>query len=535
MTIFKSPRKPVKIPEVDLYSFLFSGKVDSNRPFVVDSLTGEAISHADFKKRVDKLAAGFHQYGLKEREVIGIYSPNHIEYGLALVAAVRLGACATTVNPTYTPEELNFQLVDSGARILITIPDLIANARKAIVGTKVERIYVFGKIGVQDVSPLRTLEIDALPPRVEIKDLRERDCFLCYSSGTTGKAKGVELTHHNVVSNILQIVDIESDVLTPNEVYCGVLPLYHIYGLVVSFSVAIYLGFTLVIMAKFDLEQYLNVVQTYKVSIAHVVPPILIAMTKSPISEKYNLRSIKMVFSGAAPLGRELQEEATAKLKCNIKQGYGMTELSPVSHVTPNLPAVNKPGAIGILVSNQEAKIVDPVTGKELGIGEEGELWVRGPNVMKGYLNRPDANAETIDKYGFLHTGDIAMVDSDGYYYITERLKELIKVKGLQVAPAELEALLLSHPVIADCAVIGVPDERTGEIPKAYITLKPRNPPTDKTRKDIIEFIEKKVAPHKRLRDVEFIDAIPKTASGKILRRILRDRAKQQQQVPSKL
>jgi len=251
--------------------------------------------------------------------------------------------------------------------------------------------------------------------------------------------------------------------------------------------------------------------------------------------EKYDISSLRVIFCAAAPLGKEIQVEAMDRLKLLVKQGYGMTELSPGSHVPYSDASKLVLGSIGVLLPNQEAKIVDPETGKELGYDEEGELWLRGPNVMKGYLNRPEATAETIDKDGFLHTGDIAKVNRDNYFFITDRLKELIKVKGLQVAPAELEAVLLTHPAVADAAVIGVPEERAGEVPKAFVVLKPGQKQSKETSDSIIAFLGGKLAPHKQLRGgVEFMEAIPKAASGKILRRILRDQEKEKQKQKQK-
>jgi 4-coumarate--CoA ligase len=245
---------------------------------------------------------------------------------------------------------------------------------------------------------------------------------------------------------------------------------------------------------------------------------MVLALAKHPIVDDYDLSSVKSLFSGAAPLGPELAEEAHRRIGASTAQGYGMTELSPVSHACRL--GDHRPGSIGILVANAEARVVDPETGEDLGVGEDGEIWCRGPMVMRGYLNRPDATAETIDDDGWLHTGDIGHVDPDGYWYVVDRLKELIKVKGFQVPPAELEALLITHPAVADCAVVGIPDVESGEVPKAFVVLAAgaECPPTD-----LQEFVAGHVASYKQLRVVEFVDAIPKSPSGKILRRLLRD------------
>jgi 4-coumarate--CoA ligase len=279
-------------------------------------------------------------------------------------------------------------------------------------------------------------------------------------------------------------------------------------------------GGKVVTMARFDLEQFLQLSQDYKVTRAFVAPPIVLALAKHPIVDNYDLSTLQSVFSGAAPLGAELAEEAATRLGCEVAQGYGMTELSPVSHATP--AGQFKPGTIGILTPSTMSRIVDPESGKDLGIGEDGEIWVKGPQVMPGYLNNAEATAATIDEDGWLHTGDVGHVDDDGHFTIVDRLKELIKFKGFQVPPAELEALLVTHPAIADAAVIGVPDDEAGELPKAFIALKEGE---STSAEEIQRFVADKVASYKQVRIVQFVDSIPKSASGKILRRLLRDQS----------
>ena len=278
-------------------------------------------------------------------------------------------------------------------------------------------------------------------------------------------------------------------------------------------------GGKVVTMPRFDLEQFLSLCQENKIKRGFVVPPVVLALAKHPLVDKYDLSSVKSLFSGAAPLGAELADEAAKRLDCEVVQGYGMTELSPVSHSTPD--GHYKPGTIGLLIPNTECRIVDPETGKDLGQDEDGEIWVRGPQVMPGYLNNETATKDTIDDDGWLHTGDIGHIDADGHFTIVDRLKELIKYKGFQVPPAELEALLVTHPAVADAAVIGIPDDEAGELPKAFITLKPG---AEASEDDIKSFVASEVATYKQLRLVEFIDEIPKSASGKILRRLLRDK-----------
>jgi len=277
-------------------------------------------------------------------------------------------------------------------------------------------------------------------------------------------------------------------------------------------------GATIITVPRFDLEQVLSIIQEHRVTRFFAVPPIVLAFAKHPLVDQYDLSSLRQVFSGAAPLSAELAAEAAARIDCEVVQGYGMTEMSPVSHLT--LMGGFKPGTCGVTVPNAQCRIVDPVTGEDKPVGGEGELWVRGPMVMKGYLNNSAATAATIDADGWLHTGDVGVIDADGHLTIVDRVKELIKFKGFQVAPAELEALLLTHPAVADAAVIGIPDEEAGEIPRAFVVLKPGQ---ELLAADLTEFTRAHVATYKVIHDVVFTDVIPKSASGKILRRVLRD------------
>ncbi len=275
-------------------------------------------------------------------------------------------------------------------------------------------------------------------------------------------------------------------------------------------------GSTIVTMPRFDLEQFLQIGEKYQITLAHLVPPVVLALSKSPIVENYRLSKLKTIFSGAAPLGEDLTKACMERMNCALRQGYGMTETSPVTHSSPADPAKVKFGSIGVAAPSTEVKVVDVDTGELLGPNQKGEICVRGPQIMKGYLNKPDATANTIDSEGWLHTGDIGYVDDDGHFFIVDRLKELIKYKGFQVPPAELEAVLLTHPCVADAAVIPYPDDEAGEVPKAIVVLRKAS-----EADDIIEFVAERVAPHKRIKYLEFAEQIPKSPSGKILRRVL--------------
>jgi acyl-CoA synthetase (AMP-forming)/AMP-acid ligase II len=339
---------------------------------------------------------------------------------------------------------------------------------------------------------------------------------LPYSSGTTGFSKGVMLTHRNLVANLMQTtacIDITED-----EKILAFLPFFHIYGMTVIMNQGLYQGATLVSMPRFELEPCLQAVQDHRVTRFFLVPPIVVLLAKHPAIDKYDLSSVERAFSGAAPLDADTAEAASKRIGCRISQGYGLTETSPVTHIVADRETP-VPGSVGSAVPNTECKVVDVASGKELGRNEDGEIWARGPQVMKGYLNNEGATRSSIDADGFFHTGDIGHIDDRDQYFIVDRLKELIKYKGFQVAPAELEALLLSHPDVADCAVIGVLDEEDEEVPKAFVVLKQ---PT--SNEEIMEFVAARVAPHKKIRRVEVVDQIPKSPTGKILRRILRDR-----------
>jgi acyl-CoA synthetase (AMP-forming)/AMP-acid ligase II len=298
-------------------------------------------------------------------------------------------------------------------------------------------------------------------------------------------------------------------------VLIGVLPFFHIYGMTVIMNMGLHSGATVVTMPRFDLEQFLGLIEQHRVSTAYVVPPIALALAKHPLVDEHDLSSLRVIMSGAAPLGPELTEQVAERISAPVTQGYGMTELSPVTHLCP-LDRI-KPGSIGLPVPGTETRIVDPESGED---ADRGELWIRGPQVMVGYLNNDEATAETITDEGWLRTGDIAEADGEGFLTIVDRLKELIKYKGFQVPPAELEAVLIAHPAVSDCAVIGVPDEEAGELPKGFVVVAEGAEASDE---ELLDHVAEQVSPQKKLRLIERVEAIPKSASGKILRRELRD------------
>ncbi|KAJ3185701.1 hypothetical protein HDU85_001055 [Gaertneriomyces sp. JEL0708] len=533
--VFTSSVPSTPPPIVDSYTYVFDSpnagrgqaSVAPKRDQIalVDAVSGESVTYGELVHRINRFASGLRaRLALTKWDVVGVFSPNQLDYPTVVFGTLRAGCTVTLANPTYTADELAYQLKDAGARILITCAPLLPIAAKAAAqaGIPPEAIFIFGRESVggkktiYDIFSCEYLQ----PVQFSQEELTTRPAYLCYSSGTTGRSKGVETTHYNMVANVHQISEFHAAAqpFQPDDVWTGVLPFYHIYGLNLSLHTALRAGVKLVVFQKFDLVAYLEALQKYKVTYTHIVPPIVIGLAKHPIVGKYNLSSLRYIMSGAAPLSDEVSRAAASRLNVVVVQGYGMTESSPVTHTgsDANVPD----GSIGKLVPGVAARIVDPDTGKDCKVNERGELWVRGPNVMKGYHNNDAATRDTIDSDGWLHTGDVAYVCEKGYFYIVDRLKELIKYKGLQVPPAELEGYLLAHPSIQDAAVISRPDERCGELPRAFVVVKPG---AKLTEREVQQYIEGKAAQHKWLRGgVAFVDEIPKAASGKILRRVLR-------------
>ncbi|MFN2455927.1 MAG: 4-coumarate--CoA ligase family protein [Pyrinomonadaceae bacterium] len=518
--IFRSPFDSVEIPDIALTPFVLQRAAQhADKPALVEGLTGRTITYGELSRQAGTAATNLARRGLRKGDVAGIYSPNTPEYASAFHALALAGAVTTTINPAYTLDEVAHQLKDAGAKYLFAAESLWDKAYEAArCSGGVRELFVFGE-AKDTTSFADLLSGDAPPPCVEINP-HEDLAALPYSSGTTGLAKGVMLTHRNMVASIIQGETVGHT--TANDVLICFLPLFHIYGLNVVLNLGLRTGATIVTLPRFQLEEFLQVMQDYGVTFAHLVPPVVLALAKNPIVDNYDLSKLKTIFCGAAPLGEELTRTCEMRLGCVIRQGYGMTETSPIITISPDDAAQITQGSVGWCAPATECKIVDVETNAELSFKERGELCVRGPQVMKGYLNQPDATAHTIDEDGWLHTGDIAYVDEDNSFYIVDRLKELIKYKGFQVAPAELEALLLAHPCVADAAVIPSPDEEAGEVPKAFIVLK-----EEVSAEALMEFVAARAAPHKKIRKLEFVEQIPKSASGKILRRVLvaRERA----------
>ncbi|MGZ8802584.1 MAG: 4-coumarate--CoA ligase family protein [Mycobacterium sp.] len=531
---FASPFPEVDIPTASIYDYLFSGldEDDADRVAMIDTKSGRATTYREMVARIDTFAGALAARGIGVGDVIGLFAPNSSAFAVAFHGILRAGATATTINALFTAKDIAKQLTDSGAKMLITVTPLLPQAREgaAAAGISDENLVVLDGAGRATDGHPNAAELLAagIPaPQVDFAPSAHL-AALPYSSGTTGNPKGVMLTHRNLVANVAQIRPLHG--MVSEDVVLAVLPFFHIYGMTVLLNAALHARARLVIMPSFDLGEFLGNIAEHKCTIAFIAPPVAVALAKHPLVDSHDLSSLEVVMSGAAPLDADLGHAVAKRLGCRVLQGYGMSELSPVSHITPfdggrlDMRVDAPLSSVGWTVSNAASKIVDPETGDEIeppaeGLSKTGELWFKGPNVMVGYLNNDEATRGTIDDDGWLHTGDLAQVDAAGCVYIVDRLKELIKYKGYQVPPAELEAVLLAHPQIIDAAVVGVPDDEGEEVPKAFVVKKADS---GLTEADVMEFVAGQVAPYKKVRQVEFIDVIPKSASGKILRKDLR-------------
>lgn len=521
--MYKSPYPDVDIPDVSVTEFLFGSLTteERGRPALIDSVTGATTSYGELADQVDAFGGALAAGGAEVGTVVGMLCPNIPAFATAFHGVLSIGATVTTLNSLYTAGEIEKQLRDAGAEWLITVSPLLPQAQQAAaeVGIANEHLIVLdGAPGYQSLRDLLLAAHEA--PEVSF-DPATHVAVLPYSSGTTGVPKGVMLTHRNLVANVSQcgpVIDVTHD-----DRVLAVLPFFHIYGMTVLLNLALHNRATLVTMPKFDLVAFLTAVQEHRCTYIFIAPPIAVALAKHPVVDEFDISSVRTMLSGAAPLDGETGEAASRRINARMLQGFGMTELSPVSHAIPPARTDLSVSSIGVLIPNQEAKLIDVATGAEIHDDElPGELLVRGPNVMLGYLGRPEATAEMIDADGFLRTGDVAVHHADGSFSIVDRVKELIKYKGYQIAPAELEALLLSHPQVMDVACIGVVDAGTGEeVPKAFIVLSPNS---ELDQQAIMSFVADRVAPYKKVRAVEFVETIPKSSAGKIMRRELRAR-----------
>lgn len=519
-----SEQLPLEVPERSVHQLIFDSLTDDDRDRVaiVDGMTGAEVTFGQLADRVDAFAGWLTAQGVEPGDTVGLLAPNGAGFAIAFHGILRAGATATTINSLYAQAEITNQLRDASAVALVTVSPLLPNALPAVeaLGLPHDRVLVL------DGAPGHPSLADVLTAGHAASDLvldpTHHLAVLPYSSGTTGYPKGVMLTHRNLVANVQQcdVIGLDRD-----DVVLAVLPFFHIYGMTVLLNFALLKRARLVTMPRFDLAEFLRIIEQHRTTWLFIAPPIAVALAKHPAVDGVDTSAVKVVFSGAAPLNASLARAVADRLGCVVAQGYGMTETSPVTHVIDWRDASIDRSSIGRPVPGTEARVVSTdgadVLVPDDGAGEPGELWIRGPQVMLGYLNNPEATAATLDDDGWLHTGDLATVDSEGLYRIVDRLKELIKYRGYQVPPAVLEAVMLEHPDIVDAAAIGALDDDGMEYPKAFVV---RREGSGLTAEQVMQHVAERVAPHEKVRAVEFIDVVPKSTSGKILRRELKGR-----------
>jgi acyl-CoA synthetase (AMP-forming)/AMP-acid ligase II len=512
------------IPDVTLPGFVLGeARRRGGKRALVDVAAGRALSYTELADAVAKAGRGLTASGVRAGDVLALCAPNSIEFVVTWYAATSVGAVVATVNPQLTGEEISRQLRQSAIRWLVTTTELFeAKLSGAAAEAGIAATIVIGEPapGTATFSSLLASAPAQAGPVSAADGVNAADvAFLPCSSGTTGLPKVVVLTHRNLVANLGQMRAAHR--VTEDDVVIAALPLFHIYALQVSLNLSLAAGATVVIQPRFEPATFLRAISDYGVTRAEVVPPMVLALATAELAGDCDLSSLRLLTSAAAPLSTDLARTCARRLGCRVKQLFGMTEVGGGTHIPPDGPgSPDRPESIGPALPGVECRVVDPETGADLGPGEPGELLVRTPGMMTGYLGDPEATAATIDPAGWLHTGDIVITGADGWYHVTDRVKELIKYKGYSVAPAELEGVLLTHPAVADAAVVRSPDSVAGEVPKAFVVLR-----APASAQDLMTWVAERVAPYKRVRQVEFTVSIPRSPAGKILRRQLTQQA----------
>ncbi|KAM0919787.1 hypothetical protein ACQ4PT_007941 [Festuca glaucescens] len=524
---FRSKRADVPLPadpDVDVVTFLATRR-HSGVIALVDAATGRRTTFSELWRAVAGAATALSAppFSLRKGHVALILSPNSVHFPVAALAAMSLGAVVTTANPLNTTAEIAKQVADARPVLAFTTRELLP--KLPLAGHADLRIVLLesadGRLPADPRIVATIEEISATTPdpaRRRDRVTQDDQATLLYSSGTTGPSKGVVATHRNLISMVQIVMNrfrLEDSDTT--ETFLCTVPMFHVYGLVAFATGLLGCGATVVVLSKFELPEMLRCISAYGVTYLPLVPPILVAMVAHP--KPLPLGQLRKVLSGGAPLSKELIEGFREKYpQVEILQGYGLTESTAIGASTDSAEESRRYGTAGLLSPNTEAKIVDPESGEALPVNRTGELWIRGPYVMKGYFKNTEATQSTVTPDGWLKTGDLCYIDEDGYLFVVDRLKELIKYKGYQVPPAELEALLLTHPDVTDVAVIPFPDREVGQFPMAYVV---RKKGSNLSAAEVMEFVAKQVAPYKKVRKVAFVTDIPKNASGKILRKDL--------------
>lgn len=488
-----------------------------DRPAV--TWNGSTLTFAEFDVESNRVANALRSLGLRSGDRMSLYLPNCVEFELLFYAASKLGAIVCPMNPSCRERDLTYLINDAGSTTVATHVSLLPvldPCRSQL--PSVSQVIVVGDAGSVPQSAVSYAEIVGGASN-ETPDVRvdpSQLIALPYSSGTTGLPKGVMLSHRNVAWNHIQFGTAGN--LGPDDAYPVFLPLSHIYGTALM-GLSMWSGAHQIVMERFDLDKLLTVIHDHHVTWLHLVPPVLLALANTPGLEPSQFRTVKYALCAAAPLAPEVARRVEQRLGFRVIQAYGLTETSPATHHSPLDPARIKLESVGIPVADTEQRVVDLDTGDiTQAPGQTGEIVIRGSQVMQGYWNAPEETARTI-RNGWLHTGDIGWIDGDGYAYVVDRKKEMIKYKAFSIAPAELEAALLEHPDIGDCAVIGLPDDEAGEIPKAFVvprTGRSLNPD------ELTKFFANRLAGYKTIRRWEIVGTIPRTPSGKILRRMLK-------------
>ncbi|KAG6590952.1 4-coumarate-CoA ligase [Phytophthora cinnamomi] len=527
MIVHESPHPDVEFPDKTIWDIVTDQlSANADKPAFIDGITHERVTFKQLHERARKLAISLAKDGVKKGDAVIVHSFNCLDYPTAVLALISLGAVCSPASYMFLPDELAVQIKAAKARYIITHKELEETAVVAAKLCKLEKKFIY-TMGFGEGVGEGLKSFDELIQHRDDSFLFEKidpesNVLLPFSSGTTGVPKGVALSARNTLCNALQINHVEN--LGGSSL--GLMPFFHIYGIMLM-HLSIYQGAAKVILPRFEPETFLNALSTYKIRVAHIAPPLALFLAHNPVVDKYDISATEFLVSAGAPMGKEVVKLVKDRLKIAVKQTYGATETAPGVNYAEEMNC--KPGSVGRLLPNTQLRVKCTTTDKDLGVGEHGELLYKGPQVMLGYSNNAEANKNVFTEDRFLRTGDIGFIDEDGFVFIVDRLKEMIKYKGHQVAPAELEDVLNNHPQISDACCVRGKDAFGEEIPKAFVVLKDPTNAAGLSEEDVMDFVASKVAPFKKVRQVEFIEAIPKSATGKILRRELQTHENQHQ------